>query len=241
VKKAGHLLTVKWLICIVVIIGLIGSSVFMVLRGTQEKAELPEEPEIQMRDDILVILDSGHGGVDSGTHDGAGFYEKDINLDIGLRMRDYLLTQGIPVIMTRETDEDVSDIDGRGRHRRDLERRVEIINQGTLGVSIHTNSSKKSTERGFIVFYPRDNEEGKIFAEKVINALTPIQYPNHDFPVSNGSLYLLRNAQVPMVLVEVGFLSNPEDKNKLRDPAYLQEIAEALGRAVIEYKPPTSY
>jgi len=156
-------------------------------------------------------------------------------------MRDYLLAQGIPVIMTREADEDVSDIDGRGRHRRDLERRVEIINQGTLGVSIHTNSSKKATEKGFIVFYSKGSEEGKIFAEKAINALTPIQYPNHDFPVSNGSLFLLRNAQVPVILVEVGFISNLEDKAKLRDPSYLQQIAEALGRAVIEYKPLNSY
>ena len=175
--------------------------------------------------------------MDPGTHDGEGFFEKDVNLDIGLRMRDYLLAQGVPVIMTRETDEDVSDIDGRGRHRRDLERRVEIVNQGTLGVSIHANSAKKATERGFIVFYSRGDEEGKALAEKAIKALTAIQHPNHDFPVPNGSLYLLRNVQVPTILIEVGFMSNPEDRNKLKDPLYLQQIAEVLGRAVIEYDP----
>ena len=236
-KKPGHLLIAKWFVCTVVIAGLAGFGIFMVLNSTSEKAEIPEEPEIQMRSDIKVVIDPGHGGIDPGTRYGDEIFEKDINLDIGLKMRDYLLAQGVPVIMTRETDEDVSDIDGDGRHRRDLERRVEIINQGTLGVSIHVNSMDKSTERGFIVFYSKGNEEGKVFAEKAIDALTPIQHPNHDFPVARGNLFVLRNAEVPMILVEVGFISNPEDRSKLGDPSYRQEIAEALGRAVIEYKP----
>lgn len=62
-KKPGYLLAVKWFICIVVIIGLIASSIFMVLRSTSEKAEIPEEPEIEMRDDILVKIDPGHGDI----------------------------------------------------------------------------------------------------------------------------------------------------------------------------------
>lgn len=232
-RKAKYFLSIKWFICVIALAGMIGFGVFIALKDTTENLEVPKKPEIEMRDDIKVVIDPGHGGLDPGTHDGEGFFEKDVNLDIGLRMRDYLLAQGVPVIMTRETDEDVSDTDGDGRHRRDLERRVEIINQGTLGVSIHANSAKTATERGFIVFYSKGNEEGKALAENTIKALAPIQHPNHDFPVLNGSLYLLRNAKVPIILVEVGFISNPEDRNKLKDPSYLQQIAEALGRAVV--------
>ncbi|WP_051533696.1 N-acetylmuramoyl-L-alanine amidase family protein [Desulfitibacter alkalitolerans] len=233
-KKAGYLLAAKWLICLIVLVCLIGSVIFMVLRSIPEKAKTSEKPEIEMRGDIKVVIDPGHGGIDSGTHDGDGFLEKDITLDIGLKMREYLLTQGVPVIMTRETDDDVSDIDGRGRHRRDLERRVKIINQGTLGVSIHVNSTSSPTEKGFIVFYPKDSKEGKALAEKAIKALTPIGHPNHDFPVPKKNIFILRNAQVPVILVEVGFMSNLEDKNKLGDLSYRQKIAEALGQAVIE-------
>lgn len=227
-KRASCLLAVKWFLFIIFIIGLTGSII-----KTKSQVE-PEFEKNEVVKDIKVVIDPGHGGIDSGTHDGHGFLEKDITLDIGLRMRDYLLTKGIPVIMTREADEDVSDIDGRGRHRRDLEKRVEIINQGTLGVSIHVNSTGKSTEKGFIVFYPKDSEAGKILAEKVIKGLTAVQYPNHDFAVPTRNIFLLRNAQVPVILVEVGFMTNLEDKNKLGDPSYRQKIAEAISQAIIE-------
>ncbi len=220
----------KLAITALALIGVACSIIFAFSGKVQEEPKTPEEEKIEMRTDIKVAIDPGHGGIDSGTHDGQGVLEKDITLDIVLKMRECLEKQGIPVIMTRETDDDVSDMDGRGRHRRDLEGRAKIINQGTVGISIHVNSSNQASERGFIVFYAKGSEKGEILAQKAINSLITVQQPNHDFPVPRQNLYLLRNTQVPMILVEVGFMTNPEDKGKLQDPDYRQAIAEALSK-----------
>ncbi|MEW6623898.1 MAG: N-acetylmuramoyl-L-alanine amidase [Bacillota bacterium] len=223
---------------LIFLVGILGLFVIVFFVTTMMESQSPEEfdkQEIKMRTDIKVIVDPGHGGIDSGTHDGRGVLEKDITLEIGLRMRDFLQAQGIPVIMTRETDDDVSDIDGRGRHRRDLQERVEIINQGTVAVSIHVNSSYNPKEKGVVVFYAKDNQEGKTLGEKVLQELALIQHLNNDFPVPRRNLYLLNNAEIPMVLVEVGFISNVEDKKKLQDPSYLKKVAEKLGQAVVKH------
>lgn len=102
-----------------------------------------------------VVLDAGHGGIDPGTHDQGGVLEKDITLDVVLRLGDYLTLQGVPVEFTRETDRDVtgSETIGRGRHRRDLEGRLRIFNRGIVAVSVHVNSSRDAAERGTVVFY----------------------------------------------------------------------------------------
>ncbi|KUO51122.1 MAG: hypothetical protein APF76_16650 [Desulfitibacter sp. BRH_c19] len=233
-RDIRNLLVIKWAIFIVALIGLVGGTIFVFTGRMPEEAKVPEEPKIEMRTDIKVVIDPGHGGKDSGTHDGHGVLEKDITLDIGLRMRDFLHKQGIPVIMTRETDEDLSDIDGRGRHLRDLQGRVKIIDQGTIAISIHINYISDPQENGAVVFYAKGSEQGEVVANKVLQALSSVQHLNHDFPVPRSNLYILSKSQIPIVLVEVGFISNAEDKQKLQDPTYLQTIAEALGKAIID-------
>ncbi|KKM09476.1 hypothetical protein SY88_17790 [Clostridiales bacterium PH28_bin88] len=184
-----------------------------------------------------VILDAGHGGIDPGAHDRCGVLEKNITLDVVLRMGDYLALHGVPVEFTRESDRDVTgeEIPGKGRHRRDLEGRLKIINRGTVGVSVHVNSSGDSDEHGAVVFYPKDSEEGKRLAEAILQKVHKVQSLNHTYVVPRTNLYLLRASNVPTVLVEMGFISNPEDKRKLQEPAFRQQMAVAVSEGILQY------
>lgn len=219
---------------VIALVGLVGMTIIFLTGRISEETKVPDENQTEMRTDIRIVIDPGHGGIDSGTHDGHGFLEKDITLDIGLRMRDFLSKQGCPVIMTRETDEDVSDIDGRGRHLKDLQGRVNVIDQGTAAISIHVNYMGNRQEKGAVVFYAKGSQQGEALAKKVLEALALVGPLNHDFPIPRSNLYILSESQIPIVLVEVGFISNAVDKQKLQDPTYLQNVAEALGKAIID-------
>ena len=112
-----------------------------------------------------IVIDPGHGGIDGGTGDRRDILEKDINLDIGIKLKRELLVEGFNVIMTREKDEsleDLSDINS-SRYRRDLNARQTIINENEplVFISIHVNSSKNSSARGVKIYHFPDSEEGK--------------------------------------------------------------------------------
>ncbi|NLV92737.1 MAG: N-acetylmuramoyl-L-alanine amidase [Firmicutes bacterium] len=192
--------------------------------------------ELQLRR-ADVVLDAGHGGIDSGAHDGAGVYEKDIVLDVVLRMREYLARYGLTVELTRETDQDLSGFEThrRGRHRQDLANRVKIMNQGQVAVSIHVNAIADPSVHGAVVFYARGSEQGKLLAEKVLAELGKVQHLNHSFVVPRENIYVLRNTSVPTILVELGFISNAEDKAKLITESYRQTLAEAVSRGILDY------
>lgn len=183
-----------------------------------------------------VVLDAGHGGVDSGAVYG-DLEEKDITLDVTLLVRYYLVQRGIYVELTRDTDRDVSGWEKyqKGRHRRDLQGRVGIINRGTVGVSIHVNMSTTPNEQGAMVFYAQGSAEGEKLATFIIEELGKVQTLNHPKPVGRTNLYILKNASVPVVLVELGFLSSPVDRGKLEDPLKREEFASAIAKGILRY------
>ncbi|HHX50854.1 MAG TPA: N-acetylmuramoyl-L-alanine amidase [Clostridia bacterium] len=181
-----------------------------------------------------IILDAGHGGIDPGTHDGE-LKEKDIVLDVVLRMRDFLEGQGLRVDLTRDTDVDLGGELRRGRHQKDLEARLQLIKRGRVAVSIHCNSSTDKKQKGAVVFYQKDLKEGKKLADAVLQEVGQVQVLNHSFSVARQNLFLLRKAGIPVVLVEIGFLSNPEDKQKLQDKNFRQQLAEAVSKGIMDY------
>ena len=129
-----------------------------------------------------IVIDPGHGGIDGGTGDKEGLLEKDINLDISLKLRRELEEEGFRVIMTRDKDislEEFSDINS-SRYRRDLNARKTIINENNplMFISIHVNSSKKSTARGVKVYYYPTSTEGKRLAESICKSVDINVYQN---------------------------------------------------------------
>lgn len=181
-----------------------------------------------------VILDPGHGGVDPGALSG-DVKEKDIVLDVVLRMNEYLTEHGYSVVLTRDQDVDLGGELTRGRHKRDLNARLEVINRGQVAVSIHCNTIGDSTQKGAVVFYQKGSEAGKRLAASLLAELNRVQLLNDNRPLPIENLFLLRTSRIPTVIVELGFLSNQEDKTKLQEAGFRQQLAEALSRGIINY------
>jgi N-acetylmuramoyl-L-alanine amidase CwlD len=187
---------------------------------------------------MVIAIDPGHGGIDGGAVSKDGIIEKNINLAIALVLRDYLQQVGAYVVMTREIDDDLADIIRGGRQRQDLERRVKRVNDSgaDLLVSIHMNSVPSSRYRGAQTFYqPNVHPESRRLAEMIQTELIR-QLQNTDRAiVPRDNIFLLNHAQMPAVLVEVGFLSHPEEAGLLATDSYQRKVAEAIYRGILRY------
>lgn len=190
-----------------------------------------------------VVIDPGHGGIDGGTNDGMSFLEKDINLQISLKLRKLLSSDKANTGMTRESDVSLNDVDDSSpiRHERDLTARVKIFNSGgfDLFVSIHVNSSGSSAAMGPMVLYSSKNELSCQLAEAVQHRLnehvkTELHKQSGYEPVESNA-FILRNSGIPGVLVETGFISNPQDKHLLQDDEYQLKLAKAICNGIKDY------
>lgn len=182
-----------------------------------------------------IMLDPGHGGIDPGVIGKGDIYEKHYVLDIVLQMAEILEDQGLKVGLTRDHDRDVSHLVDKGtRHRRDLLGRFKLMNQAKLGISVHANATKDPTESGAIVFYMKDRYVDKVYAQIVLEELEKVQVLNERKVVPRNTLILLK-ANPPVILVEVGFMTNPTDLEKLGDPQFRTNLAHALSDGIIKF------
>src|SRR5690554_12146 len=185
----------------------------------------------------VIVIDPGHGGVDGGTSDQQGILEKDINLAVALRARDYLQHYGLNVVLTRTSDTDLSPfVPGKtGRHRRDLEARIRKARESKslFLVSIHCDWSADKKRRGAVVFYNPNSAAGKKLAAVIQEELNKTQaVPKKEAP---GRYFIIMQSGVTGVLVEVGFLSHPEEAGLLRTPAYQDQLARAVAGGILRH------
>lgn len=185
-----------------------------------------------------IVVDVGHGGFDSGKIGIHGELEKNVNLQIALKLKKILEDDGMLVIMTREDDQGLYDENASNKKVQDLQRRCDLINdkKPTLTVSIHQNSYTSPEIKGAQVFYYTTSIESKKLAEIMQASLIDNVDPdNHREAKSNDSYYILKKTSSPIIIVECGFLSNPEEAEKLSDEAYQQKISEAIRSGIREY------
>ncbi|NLG79349.1 MAG: N-acetylmuramoyl-L-alanine amidase [Firmicutes bacterium] len=179
----------------------------------------------------VIVVDPGHGGIDPGSHNGEGAMEKEIVLEIARDVCHLLARARAVPILTRHGDWEMSPIieHETTRHRRDLAARIHIAHRtgADAFVSIHVNKVRSTSTRGAIVFYSRNNPESKRLATCVHSAIKDVA-PHQGMSVLEGDYYVLNAARVPAVIVEVGFLSNPEEKELLLAPSYRGQLAEAI-------------
>ncbi|WP_374724271.1 N-acetylmuramoyl-L-alanine amidase CwlD [Calidifontibacillus erzurumensis] len=185
----------------------------------------------------VIVVDPGHGYPDPGAGP-EGAYEKDIAFNISLLLRDYLQEAGALVIMTREDDNDLADKDLKGYSRRktqDLMRRVELINNSNsdLLISVHLNSLPSPRWSGAQTFYYPRFEENKRLAELIqkemqINLGNTVRHAK-----AINHVYVLKEAKMPSVLVEAGFLSNPAEREKLKTKAYQDKVAASIYQGIL--------
>lgn len=189
-----------------------------------------------------VIVDAGHGGDDGGAIGIDGTVEKDINLDIALKLEKILKFYGFNVIMTRTQDVMTCD-DGldslRKRKISDIHNRFELMrkNPDAIFISVHHNKFEDSSQHGTQVFYSGNDERSKELAEAIQTSVTlTLQRKNDRVVKKSGSgIYLLYHAKIPAVLVECGFISNSDEVKKLKDESYRMKLAILIADGLLKY------
>ncbi|MBQ7794956.1 MAG: N-acetylmuramoyl-L-alanine amidase [Lachnospiraceae bacterium] len=186
----------------------------------------------------VVVIDAGHGGNDPGKVGVDGSLEKDINLQIAMRLKQYLEAADVEVVMTREEDMGLYSEDDSSKKMADMKKRCEIIDESgaELVVSIHQNSYHEEYVSGGQVFYYKDSEKGKKLAEILQERFTYVLgEENRRLAKANGNYYLLLHVKCPIVIAECGFLSNWKEAALLQDADYQDRMAWTLHMGILEY------
>lgn len=197
--------------------------------------------ELKQSGEFILIIDPGHGGFDPGAVASDGTAESGINLAVGLQMEEIARLLGVETDMTRREDVSTeSDASAAVRQRKnsDLKNRVEQINgiSGGVLVSLHQNSLPQvPAVHGAQVFYS-EVEGSRELAEAVQAALNMvINDRNKEVKAAGGGVYLLKNAKIPAILVECGFLSNGDETALLNTQAHQNRLALTILASVLEH------
>lgn len=189
----------------------------------------------------VIAIDAGHGGPDGGAVSREGLIEKDINLAISLYLRDYLQQAGAVVFMTREGDYDLAQEDTKGYSKRkteDLKQRVRNIEGkgADLLISVHMNSIPSNRWSGAQTFYYPNHPDNKRLADLLQEELRITLENTNRTAKTAKTIYLLQALRMPSVLVEVGFLSHPEESLLLGDDVYQRKVATSIYRGILRYE-----
>lgn len=185
-----------------------------------------------------IVIDAGHGGMDAGTSSADGTAEKDINLAIALNLYDFLNICGINSRLIRDNDSEFYP-NGEYRSRSDLYNRLDYVNSidKAVLVSIHQNHFTDPNERGMQVWYTGNVASSKALADNILNNTKMFIQPDNtrSNKQSDDSYYILYKAQVPSVMVECGFLSNPQEAANLQSSAYRKRLACTITLGITQY------
>ena len=200
---------IKWILALVLLTGCI--------YGSYTLSRYTEADQVEAKQD-QVILDAGHGGSDPGK--------------IGLN--NLLEKEKITAELTRKEDKGLGTTGGGSKKTEDMQARVKMINEmkPVLTVSIHQNSYEDPEIHGAQVFYYSHSREGEAVAKILQESLQEIDPENHRQAKANETYYLLRRTKVPTVIVECGFLTNPEEAEKLSGEEYQEQVAEAVAKGI---------
>ena len=185
-----------------------------------------------------VIIDAGHGGFDPGKVGINGALEKDINLAIAKKVKQFLEAEDVEVVMTRETEEGLYEESDSNKKVQDMKNRIAIIDEAApdVTVSIHQNSYHEEYVHGAQVFYYATSEEGKFLAQILQKRLIEgVDKDNTRVEKANDSYYLLKKTSSPIVIVECGFLSNREEADALTNELYQEKLAWAIHLGILQY------
>lgn len=200
------------------------------------------DASVTVRKNAVVIIDAGHGGIDGGTQASDGTLEKEINLKMALKTNEILNSMGVKTVLTRDADMSIHDdtaVTIREKKISDIKNRLRIVEStdNAVLVSIHQNYFTQSKYSGAQVFYSKNNPQSRQIAEIIQrNIADYIQTDNsREIKQSGSEIYLLHNATAPAVMVECGFLSNPQEADKLKDENYQQRIAFIIAISIMDY------
>lgn len=239
-KEKGGVRLKRWLI-----IGLLfASSLLVVLYGVNASDRgffMPEQ-----LGGMKIVIDPGHGGLDGGASVGE-VVERDITLSIAHELKKRLEKKGAMVVMTREKEGDAiaehapTEKFGTIRQRKlaDLKLRenIAIEEDPDIFLSVHVNAIPEQRWRGSQVFYHAEGHPGGELLAKSIQGsfVTNLKNTEREALAIKG-VYLLKKVPMPSVLIETGFISNPEERALLTDPAYRGKVADAIVEGIIQFQ-----
>jgi len=179
---------------------------------------------------LVVAVDPGHGGRDPGALGYSGTQEKTINLDIALRLQDLMQKTGVQVVMTREQDAELG-----WDYYTELSSRVDVANraEADLFVSVHSNSTESSGYNGTEVYSYGGGVSREVARFVLDNLVSAMGTKSNG--VKEARYFVLRNTIMPSILVETGYISNPDEEAKLNDPEFRQRAAEGIFRGLAAY------
>ena len=190
---------------------------------------LPSVVAVDKTDAKIIVIDPGHGGLDSGVSSESGVKESDLVLTIALCLGEYLKSGGFDVVYTRKNKSAL--VGGRFVKKTDMKRRVEIIKKAgaDVVVSIHLNSFSDRRRKGIQVFF--GNDRSKPLASLMQNQLNEkfnLIDAGRNFSVLKTDKYILNESPCPAIIIECGFLSNPDDERNLLDDNYRHRLAQGI-------------
>lgn len=189
----------------------------------------------------VVVVDAGHGNPDGGAESKDGVSEANINLKIALKLQSLLEQSGTTVILTRSDENGIYDLDKttlKEKKISDIKNRVKIGNssEADIFVSIHLNKIPQKQYSGWQTFYKKDNEDGKKLATAIQNNIgIATKKENNRIPMKIDNVYIIKKVEIPLTIVECGFLSNEEEEKQLQENEYQDKIAWGIYNGIIEY------
>lgn len=205
--------------------------------GSKVISVISENTSVEIR--RTVVIDAGHGGVDGGATSCTGVLESQINLEIAQKLNDLFNLLGINTVMIRNTDCSVY-TEGKTISQKkisDLKERVRIVNsyENCVLISIHQNLFAEEKYSGAQVFYAHTPESQKLAKSIQSSFIKTINPNSHRQEKQADSIYLMQHIQCPGVLVECGFISNPQEERLLRDKSYQQKICSVIACSVSNF------
>ena len=188
-----------------------------------------------------IVIDAGHGIPDEGAENEDGLSEAKINLSIALKLQNLLESSSANVILTRSDDNAIYEIDANTIAQKkvsDIKNRVKIGNNSSadIFVSIHLNKIPQNQYWGWQTFYKDGDENSKFLATSIQNNLNEtISSENKRVPMKLNNVYIMKHVEIPIALVECGFLSNKEEASKLVTDEYQDKIAWGIYDGIMDY------
>ena len=189
----------------------------------------------------VIVVDAGHGNPDGGAVSKNGVSESDINLKIALKLQNLLEQSGATVILTRSDENGIYDVDKTTLKQKkisDIKNRVKIGNSSSadIFISIHLNKIPEEQYSGWQTFYKKNNEEGKKLSTEIQSNLTEaIQKENNRVAKEIDNVYIVKNVEIPLTIVECGFLSNTEEEKELQEDNYQNRLAWGIYNGIMDY------
>lgn len=187
-----------------------------------------------------IVIDPGHGGVDGGAVGKDKTLEKDIALAVAKKTRDFLQQSGALVYLTREKDKDLAKEDTKGLSRRkaeDIRKRLKFIHdkEADFFVTLHLNALPSNKWSGAQTFYYSKYDKSKHLATMIQSEIIRNLENTTRKPLAINGVYLLKYAEVPGSLVEIGFLSNEHEREHLKKESYQRKIAGSIYEGILRY------